>query len=71
MQDTTAAERTIGRCRCVTHSRREPRMTATLDSILADILRCKVCEAYLPRPLPQAGPSAPLVIIGGTGLEGA
>jgi uracil-DNA glycosylase len=42
-------------------------MTATLDSILADIRRCKVCEACLPhppRPVLQAGPSAPLVIIG-------
>jgi uracil-DNA glycosylase len=42
-------------------------MTATLDSILADILRCKVCEAHLPhppRPVLQAGPSARLVIIG-------
>jgi uracil-DNA glycosylase len=42
-------------------------MTATLDSILADIRRCKVCETYLPHPphpVLQAGPSARLVIIG-------
>ena len=42
-------------------------MTAALDSILAGIQRCKVCEAHLPhppRPVLQAGPSAPLVIIG-------
>jgi hypothetical protein len=32
-------------------------MTATLDSILADIRHCKVCTAYLPhqpRPVVQA-----------------
>ena len=42
-------------------------MTATLDSILADIRRCKACEAHLPhppRPVLQAGRSALLVIIG-------
>ena len=42
-------------------------MTATLDSILADIGRCKACEAHLPhppRPVLQAGRSALLVIIG-------
>jgi len=42
-------------------------MTATLDSILADIGRCKACEAHLPhppRPVLQAGRSARLVIIG-------
>jgi uracil-DNA glycosylase len=42
-------------------------MTATLDSILADIRHCKVCTAYLPhqpRPLVQAGPETRLVIIG-------
>ena len=42
-------------------------MTATPDAILADIRRCKVCEAYLPhppRPVLQAGLSARLVIIG-------
>jgi len=42
-------------------------MTVTLDSILADIRRCKACEAHLPhppRPVLQAGRSALLVIIG-------
>ena len=42
-------------------------MTATVDSILADIRRCKFCEAHLPhppRPVLQASPSARLVIIG-------
>jgi len=42
-------------------------MTATLDSILADIGRCKACEAHLPhppRPVLQAGRSARLIIIG-------
>jgi uracil-DNA glycosylase len=42
-------------------------MTATLDSILADIGRCQACEAHLPhppRPVLQAGRSARLVIIG-------
>jgi uracil-DNA glycosylase len=42
-------------------------MTAALYSILADIQRCKVCEAHLPHPpraVLQAGPSARLVIIG-------
>jgi uracil-DNA glycosylase len=42
-------------------------MTATLDSILADIGRCRACEAHLPhppRPVLQAGRSARLVIIG-------
>lgn len=42
-------------------------MTATLESLLAEIRRCKVCEAGLPhppRPVLQAGPSARLVIIG-------
>ena len=42
-------------------------MTATLDSILADIGRCKACESHLPhppRPVLQAGRSARLVIIG-------
>lgn len=42
-------------------------MTATLNSILADIQHCKVCTAYLPyppRPVVRAGPEARLVIIG-------
>lgn len=42
-------------------------MTATLNSILADIRHCKVCTAYLPyppRPVVRAGPEARLVIIG-------
>lgn len=42
-------------------------MTGTPESILADIRRCKVCEAYLPhppRPVLQASVSARLVIIG-------
>ena len=36
-------------------------MTATLNSILADIQHCKVCTAYLPyppRPVVRAGPEA-------------
>jgi uracil-DNA glycosylase len=42
-------------------------MTATLDSVLAEIRRCKVCEAALshpPRPVLQVGATARLVIIG-------
>ncbi len=42
-------------------------MTTKLDSILADIRRCKVCKAHLPhrpRPVLQAGRSARIVIIG-------
>lgn len=42
-------------------------MTAALDSLLAEIRHCRVCEASLPhppRPVLQAGRSARLVIIG-------
>jgi uracil-DNA glycosylase len=66
----TAAQLIIGRWVCVKQSdspRTGQRMTATLDSILADIGRCKACEAHLPhppRPVVQAGRSARLVIIG-------
>ena len=42
-------------------------MTASFDTMLADIRRCTVCAAELPhapRPVVQAGPRARLVIIG-------
>jgi uracil-DNA glycosylase len=42
-------------------------MTVGLDSILADIRCCKVCEASLPHPphpVVQAGSSASIIIIG-------
>ncbi len=42
-------------------------MSATLDSILADIGRCAICAGRLPnrpRPVLQAGPEARLLIIG-------
>jgi uracil-DNA glycosylase len=42
-------------------------MTARLDAILADIRRCKICEACLPhppRPVVRAASSAKIIIIG-------